>query len=417
MRLMHMLHKILPKALQSLWTDTALVFLLAVCASLSVGCTGRKAAPVEPARRSAANAALAGFPADTWLALDRALELHVEQRREVPGAVLAIGRNGAVVYERAVGWRDEIADAAEPMERATLFDVASLTKPVATAAAAALLICRGELTPETDVAGEPLDRVLRHGTGLPAYVDWHEVVRAGQGLALDEALAKAIAQPARSAGGEHARARASTSPPGYSNVAYLFASLAIEQQAGRPMGELLGEEFWRPIGMEHTTFHPPRESWANVARTDKKLEPGRPYDPLADFLVEQHPGHDPGHSGLFSTATDLTVFCQALLHPELSSLPEMPCIAEYLLGEEERTPREQMGFAAAPGRTPAFERDRKARGRAVYFHTGYTGCLMWLDVESGTSVVLLTNSTWKDARAWESLSSAILVEMARALKE
>src|SRR5690606_20511206 len=113
----------------------------------------------------------------------------------------------------------------------------------------------------------------------------------------------------------------------------------------------LRANIWEPLGMKNTTFRPPAD--VSITRTAKDVEPGRPFDQLADYLLANWEGHVPGHSGLFSTAEDLTRFAQALLEPEKSKIPEMNCIADYLLKDQAPKQIERnvdVAIAAPPGR-------------------------------------------------------------------
>ncbi|MBX3728586.1 MAG: beta-lactamase family protein [Candidatus Sumerlaeia bacterium] len=377
--------------------------MLAILAVLA-GCAARDDGGAAE-RRMALEPTLAGFRADTFVALDRAMERAVLERADVPGAVLSVGRRGVVVYERALGRRGPLGEGWLPVERDTLFDVASLTKPVATATAAALLVCRGELTPESEVGGHALDLLLRHGVGLPEYVEWQVLARVGEEVPLGEAL-------------QRATAGAAPGTRGYSNVGYLMVSSHLETMTGEDLESFLRREAWGPLGMENTTFRPLRRARANIAQTHADREAGRPYDPLADYVVERRPGHMPGHSGLFSTAGDLTRFCQRLLNPTA----EWMCVAEYLLDARSRLASDTseggtLRVTGRRGRTPAFDPENTWTGEGALYHTGYTGCLMWLDRRGGVSVVLLTNATLDgNPQGWQDLQREVIREVRRGLR-
>lgn len=374
---------------------------------LAVGCAVRP----PPATRTDV---VVGFEPNTFVALDAALERAVA-RNEVPGAVLAIGRHGAVVFERAVGFSDVASPGRpEPMRADTLFDVASLTKPVVTAASAAMLACDGTLDPNTVVYRDSIDAHLRHATAMPPYMDWRDIaeVRAAEGLDPAQAIARVL--DADRDGPRLYR------PTGYSNLGYVLAGAAIERAAATDMESLLRQRIWVPLGMTRTTFRPVAGAHA-VARTTKDVDPGKPFDPLAAYWLASWPGHVPGHSGLFSTAGDLTRFAQALLHPERTNVEEMTCVADYLVRDRAPVmlyrPPERAAFSTPPGRTVAFDADLTVPRSPALYQTGYTGTMIWLHPESGTSVVLLTNSVLYDAEGWHALRREVLRTMRRGLGE
>jgi len=327
----------------------------------------------------------AGLRPDTFVGLDTALHRAVEDRL-VPGAVLSVARNGQIIYERAVGVRD--LDTGRPVELTTLFDAASLTKPVATAAGAALLVCDELLSPQASVGPSTLDALLRHTSGIAEYAPWERVHERRAGRRPAAAIADLIAE-------------SGTLPaPGaihrYSNLGYLLLSDAIEQETGRPLDEFVRERLWEPIGTTGFAFAPveDRKAGVTVARSSVDREAGIPFDPLADYMRRLSPQSRPGHSGLFANAESLSFFSQALLNPGLvtRTVPAMPCIAEFLLGGVQYLPE---GSPNGPrvGRSRAFQVDPAVPDGAALYHTGYTGTLMWLDRGSGISVVLLTNAT------------------------
>src|SRR5690606_16568070 len=114
------------------------------------------------------------------------------------------------------------------------------------------------------------------------------------------------------------------------------------------------------------------------------LPPGSAFDPLAAWISRECPGHDPGHSGLFSNARDLTVFCQALLYPHLSSVGEMGCVAELLLTSPPNSANGTAEYTSG-SRTRGFVTMDRTSGGTIFYHTGYTGTLMWMNSETGVS--------------------------------
>lgn len=368
-----------------------LVFVLAGCA------------PRAP--RDQADPIASGFRHDTFLRLDEAVDRAV-RRGDVPGAVLCIARNDAVVYHKAFGVRDPYTTPPSPMERTTQFDVASLAKPVATASAAALASCEDRIDLAETLHGFTLDEHLRHMTDLPVYAEWRQVHRfRDNGARTPGEAILALMQHHR----EHGPPLPQSAD--YSNLAYVLVAEHIEKRVGMDLEAYLRESLWEPLGMARTTFRPSSD---NIAHTQADVPAGRPFDPLADYILRTAPDRVPGHSGLFSTSRDLTRFAQSLMQPHDDASPDRRCVAEYLLSTFDRRPRNEAGpdivaFATEPGRTPAFRVDPASRGGTALYHTGFTGTLMWIDPPTRTSVVLLTNATASgDAESWQQLRRQIL---------
>lgn len=368
-------------------------FIVSIFALLMTACASRRDVVREPE-------STAGFEAGTFTALDTTMNRAIHDGL-VPGAVLSIGRHGRTVYEYAVGSRDLSPRAGNPpMTRDTVVDVASLTKPVATATAAALLMADGKLSDGDEVApGVTLGAALCHRNSLPAYVDWRALPRDA-----DSPRGAVLAWLAG-----HSPAEAQTD---YSNVGYVLAAGLVEERAGRGLEAILRERAWGPLGMAHTTFRTAKlDARARFARTALDVEPGSPYDPLAAWIVRAYAAHDPGHSGLFSTTGDLTRFAQGLLHPDSTPTSDtMRLVAASLFSAPDTTIPANAGdfVEGATSRTRGFAFDPDDARRRVLYHTGYTGTLLWIDRDTGISVVLLTNATHRAGSDWQSLQREVL---------
>lgn len=339
-----------------------------------------------------------GFHGNTWTTVDAELERAIGAG-EVKGAVVCVARNGAVVYERAIGTRTA---AGEPMTTETVFDVASLAKPVATASAVGLLMCDGKIADSDPLDTATVADALVHQTDLPQYAAWEslEPFRAEGG------------SPADAVGRWLAEKRPARHRHDYSNIGFVLLAGEVERRCGTSMEALLRERMWGPLGMDRTTFDPGSLPGATFAATAVDIAPGTPFDPLADWIAKRFPGHTPGHSGMFSTARDLSVFCQTLLNPEDSSVDEMDCISSTLFGNASTIvdPAEAGASVqfSAKSRSRAFNRIDSTRDGPIYWHTGYTGSLLWMNAKTGTSVVMLTNTTLTEADGWDAMRGAVL---------
>jgi CubicO group peptidase (beta-lactamase class C family) len=323
----------------------------------------------------------------------RALEAQVE-REGFPGAALAVGRGAELALEAGVGRIRWDGDRVSP--DSSLYDIASLTKVVATTTAAMLLVEDGRLELDAPVSrylpewrsasrtGEnsggrkdevTIRHLLTHTSGLPA--------GAGTWGTEEEARARLIATPLRAAPGERVE---------YSDVGFVVLYAALERAAGRPIPELLEARVFGPLGMESTTFDPALDcrGCAPTAWTGTAEIVGRVHDPIAAKLG----GENAGNAGLFSTASDLGRFAAMLASG--GELNGVRVLAEETV--KKFTTRQPDAATRALGWDTRDERGIGAAGLAMsagsFGHTGFTGTSLWVDPERKTWTVLLTNRTY-----------------------
>lgn len=307
-------------------------------------------------------------------------------RGAFPGAALAVGRRGGLAMEAGVGEVRWDGEEVEP--DVTVYDVASLTKVVATTTAAMLLVEDGRLDLDAPVShylpefsGGAKDRVLvrhllTHTSGLPA--------GASAWGAPEEARARIIATPLRSRPGTRVV---------YSDVGFVVLYAAAERAAGEPLPELLRSRVFGPLGMTSTTFHPEPgcEACAPTARMAGGEIVGRVHDPIAARVG----GENAGNAGLFSTARDLGRFAAMLANG--GELDGVRVLEEETV--REFTARQVGAGTRALGWDTRDERGTGAAGIAMspeaFGHTGFTGTSLWVDPERGTWTVLLTNRTYE----------------------
>jgi len=325
-------------------------------------------------------------------------------RKELPGAVLLVARRGKVVFHEAYGDRSTVPER-RPMAKDMIFDLASVTKPVATATSVMVLAERGKLSlldrvkthvpefePFRDWLGESADdarlwHLLTHTSGLPPYTNAEAAGKALGNPCSTEALVKYIAALPKSAA------------PGdkfaYSCLGYITLAHIVHQTTGRTVAEFAAENVFKPLGMKETGYLPDPKLAERLVPT--QVIDGQPllgvvHDPLARLQ-----GGVSGNAGLFSTAEDLAVFAQMLLGGgEYKGVRILgPLAVERLTSIYPRT--------AASGRGLGWDLDSgyssnggDVFGPAGYGHTGYTGTSVWIDPETKTVVVLLTNSVHPD---------------------
>jgi len=309
-----------------------------------------------------------------------------------PGASIAVTWRGDLAALKSFGRftfnSDSLAFTAE-----TIFDIASVTKVVATTAMAMILYERGLLDLEAPVmgilpefaSGDPRKNevtfrmFLAHSSGLPAYEKLFLRTSTREAL-----LHEAFKVPLKYPPGTHAE---------YSDIGFILLAVALEKIAAEALDTFAQREIFAPLGMAHTTFNPPAE-WrpripptANDETFRKRIIQGEVQDENASVL-----GGVAGHAGLFSTADEVAVFAQCMLsggapilRPETIALftrrEISPPGTSRLLGWDTPSAPSQSGKYFSPG---------------SFGHLGYTGTSLWIDPVRQLSVTLLTNRTSPD---------------------
>jgi uncharacterized protein YbbC (DUF1343 family)/CubicO group peptidase (beta-lactamase class C family) len=307
------------------------------------------------------------------------------QDGQVPGAVLLVWHDGQVVYRKAFGNRS-IEPRREAMTVDTVFDIASLTKVVATTVAVMQLVQKGEIRVNEPVAkyipefaqngkdDVTIRQLLTHFSGFSEDLD---LTQTWQGH--DTALQIAYAQKL-------------IDPPGsrflYSDVNFIVLGGLVERVSGMSLDQYCRQRIFAPLGMAETRFLPPPSWLMKIAPTqfdeqDRMLR-GTVHDPTARRM-----GGVAGHAGLFSTADDLSKFAQFLLTggPVLSPLmiekmttPQQPPTAPVLRG---------FGWDID---SPFSSNRGDLLPVGSFGHTGFTGTSMWIDPTARTFIILLTNA-------------------------
>ncbi len=350
--------------------QSILIFLvLSVC--LAIGC--------QPNTRKAAEEKLSS--------IDAVVEEEI-RNGSFPGAVVLVGQADRIVYWRAFG--QAVAEPySEAMSKETIFDVASLTKPVATATSIMILVDRKqiELTDYVgkyiaDFAGNGKEQVtiqhlLTHTSGLPAYTDANELKEQFGSLCPDEVIEKICRMKALSKPGEEFR---------YSCLGYIILSKIVEIASGQNLADFAAENIFEPLKMRRTTFNPP-ESWHNDIAATQFLQGhllrGTVHDPLARLM-----GGISGNAGLFSTAYDLSLYCRMLLNMgRLNGLRILSPQAVAMLTTVQSHGR-AYGFDVSS--SYSWVKGSFASERA-FCHTGYTGTSIVCDPVSRVYVIILTN--------------------------
>ncbi|HET9899112.1 MAG TPA: serine hydrolase domain-containing protein [Streptosporangiaceae bacterium] len=338
---------------------------------------------IPPPRFIARYQAPAGRPADGFAAVS-ALLMRALAAGAPPAVSAAVVTSMAEVrYTGAGGWARLPAESADPVEAtgSTAFDLASLTKVVATVPIVLLLHQRGAWSIDDQIArwlpGAPSSPVtirqcLTHTAGLVPHRPFYEV--RGTVAGIREAV---VAELAGAAGG----------PVNYSDLGYMLLGWAIENCAGDSLDAVAGREIFGPLGMLSTSFRPSvRRTW--VAATEQSAQGrggliwGEVHDGNAYAL-----GGVSGHAGVFSTAADLGRFAIALLrpgsHPVLSAPSiELMTSGQAVSGADVRGLGWRLGSTSGWGEWPD----------GTIWHTGFTGTSLLVAPSLGVGAVLLTNA-------------------------
>lgn len=346
--------------------------------------TAEPIAPAPPEAPSAAPESAEPLPsllsAEDAARVDAAVKGAIE-RREIPGAVVLVIAGDRTVFHRAYGLRAR-EPAALPMTLDTLFDLASLSKPIATATSIALLAERGRLR-FADPAARHLPDFAAQGKGA---VTIEQLLLHTSGLIADNPLSDYEGD--RTTAMRRLSALAPETPPGaafrYSDVGYLVLGEIVERASSAKLDGFAREGLFDPLGMSDTTFAPPPPLAARAAPTEKSGEVfliGKVHDPRARAL-----GGVAGHAGLFATAADLGQYARMLLGGGALS-------GRRVLAAE--TVRALLAPHEIPGGKRAYL--GAVNGTAVS-HTGFTGTQLWLDAQRRIAVIVLSNRVHPDGK-------------------
>ncbi len=351
----------------------------------------------NPMKLEAANAEMRAKIGPAMKLLEQGVAEHA-----FPGGVLAVGHRGRLAVH-GCGKLSTAAGAAK-VDADTIYDTASLTKPVVTTTLAAMLYEQGQLDINAPVgrylpewmrganaeqrARVTVAHLLAHASGLPAHEDYF---LKSKGRA--EILARAVAQPL-------------TYEPGsqtiYSDIGFILLGAIIESLTGRGLDELARERIFAPLGMTNTMFRPPKSLRARIASTEragarKQFVHGEVHDENAWAM-----GGVAGHAGMFSTGPDLAIFCQMLLNGGIYA-------HERILWRKTVAEFTSPNSLAANTRTLGWNVPTERSSSGKYFskqsigHTGFTGTSIWIDPTKELFVVLLTNAARVHANLEEDL--------------
>lgn len=337
-------------------------------------------------------ASSAGVDADARDALAHIVEGEIAAGR-IPGAVIVAGNANGVTYREAFGFR-ALVPAREPMTLDTEFDLASLTKVIATTTAIMQLVEVRRLELDAPVSrywpafsangkqAVTVRELLAHTSGLAPDLPLSARTKGRAGV-----LRETIAQRLRAQPGERVI---------YSDINFVVLGELVRRVTHQSLDDYCRVHIFDPLRMRDTMFKPELDRAARAAATTADalgMRVGRVHDPTATRM-----GGVSGNAGLFSTADDLARFAQMMLHGgKLDSARIVtPGTIESMAArasEPRMEPWRGLGWAVdAP---LAANRDRIVPIGSIY-HTGYTGTALWIDLVSKRFVIILTNRVHPD---------------------
>jgi CubicO group peptidase (beta-lactamase class C family) len=326
--------------------------------------------------------------------------------RAFPGCAFGVLVRGKVVLEGARG-RFTYDEDAPPVTAETVYDVASLTKAVATTAAAMLLWQRGQLDLDTPlgellpgfVVGRAaqeharhvkLRHLLAHNSGLPGYVEFFRTATTPAAL-----FRACLELPLEAKPG----ARAEYSDPGF-----ILLGKALEVLTREYLATWVHREVFTPLGLAATGFCPAPAAQAAIPPTeeDRTLRHRRIQGEVQDEHAWLLKGAA-GHAGLFSNVPDLLRFASAILEPASRTAAQENRSGLFDAETVEYFSRRQSpeGSSRALGWDTPSEQSSSGRcfSKHSIGHLGFSGCSLWIDLDAGVAVVLLTNRTWPDRQS------------------
>ncbi len=320
--------------------------------------------------------------------------------KEIPGAVFLIARHNKILWRKAFG-NKEIFPRQRKMEADDIFDLASLTKPMATATSVMILVDSGKLRLldkvslyfpdfipwQDDSTNEKTDirliHLLMHTSGLPPYAPVKEL-QEKYGSPAPDSLLRHIAAAKRHHG------------PGtyfkYSCLNFITLQRVVEKVSGQSLADFSRENIFKPLKLKNTFFNPAKEMIDRCVPTqileNNELLLGKVHDPLARVMM----GCTSGNAGLFSTADDMAVFAAMLLNrgefnnTRILSKAAVKALISLPQGYEKfgRSLGWDLNSDYSSNQGDLFPKD-------TFGHTGYTGTSMIIDPQTETVLILLTN--------------------------
>jgi uncharacterized protein YbbC (DUF1343 family) len=326
---------------------------------------------------------------------DQAINDAIAQGR-LPGAVLLVGHDGQVVYRKAYGQR-AVVPHPEAMTLDTVFDLASLTKVIATTSSMMKLFEEGKFRLN--------DRVTQY---IPEFQNGKSDITIRNLFTHFSGLRPDVPLDKPWSGYDTGIHLACTDPPaGPPGVRYVYSDINFEllgeivhRLSGQTLAEYARQNIFLPLGMKETMFQPPASLVPRIAPTERETLTGPPLRGVVHDPTARNMGGIAGHAGLFSTAADLSRFAQMMLNGgELDGVRLFGTLTVQKFTEAQSPPDQSIL------RGLGWDIDSPLSGNrgelfpiGSYGHTGFTGTSIWIDPFTQTYVILLANSVHPTSR-------------------
>lgn len=343
----------------------------------------------------------AAAAAQRFTAVDAAIRTGIDTGI-YPGAVVVIGRADTILYAQGYGHYTWSAGSPTPDPARTRWDLASLTKIVATSSATAVLVQQHKLDLDAPVSrylpeftggkksAVTVRMLLNHTSGMPPYVKFWQSAHS-----VAEARRQLVATPLRRAPGASAE---------YSDLNAMLAGLIVERVSGEPLEQFAETVVFRPLGMASTRYRPTVADKTNAAPTGRYH--GQPVGGVVNDQNAVVLGGVSGHAGVFSTGIDMAHFAQGWLKASTDHGKWLTrsTVAEFFTHTATSGTRVLGWDTPLPAGSKKLSLYGKCATTSTYGHTGWTGTEMWIDPGQDLFVVLLTNRSFAPNNPTESFA-------------
>jgi uncharacterized protein YbbC (DUF1343 family)/CubicO group peptidase (beta-lactamase class C family) len=307
----------------------------------------------------------------------------------IPGAVLVIGHNGQVVYQRAYGERALIPHR-EPMTLDTIFDAASLTKVMATTPSIMRLFEQGQIR-----LNDPVTKYLPEFQGGHSDITIRNLMTHFSGLRPDLDLKPAWT--GYDTGIQRALIDKPTGPPGvrfvYSDINFILLGEIVHRLTGKMLNDYARENFYEPLGMRETMFLPPVSLRSRIAPTEINPVTSQPLRGEVHDDTARYMGGVAGHAGVFTTAADLAKFAQMMLDQGQGNGVRLFSEATVKKFTSPQSPADQPILRGLGWDIDSTYSSNRGELFPIgsYGHTGFTGTSIWIDPFGRSYLIILTN--------------------------
>jgi beta-N-acetylhexosaminidase len=329
---------------------------------------------------------------DSLLHIDMIMQKAIDDS-VFPGGVVAVMKNGALVWNNAYGYHDYTK--TRRVAANYVYDLASVSKVMATTTSVMKLVDEGKISLDDPVSkyipefsdgeksGVTIRHLLLHTSGLPAFQVYVDKLRTRA-----EIIEAVRNEPLEAVPGEKYV---------YSDLGFILLGEIIEEVSGQRLDRFIRDRFFYPMGMYSTHFNPRRVgNWVSNRITPTEIDitysrgtvQGNVHDERAYFMDGVA-----GHAGLFAPARDIAIYAYMLLNGGIYAGREYlsPDVIAQFTGH--RSPLNQRGYGF-DRKSDGFSTAGQLTSDKTFGHTGFTGTSLWIDPENDIAIILLTNRTY-----------------------